>query len=1107
MEYGKRDRDSSHRRHNRHSHHGHAWDGDHADHHEYHNWAVKKVRFRSRSSPPPPLSMRRHGSRRPPLDNGGWLDQDDLYSTWDKPVVFAPEEASYRPQKWLEKLEKLEAQVVKGSAQPGSALHVPIPDSHILRVQREELHDLRPVLVGVRENLRALQQAHYCSQTINLLVLEKARKEVVRLVEVTITVIQTFIGKAIRFVDRDDILSLSESGWLLGYCADILAWMEIRPRSLQQFRVDEMGGGRVRSAEYYEREWGRGVVTSTLVHALRATAYILDIAVVSFVGAHLEPFDEVYFRRDHRHHESRRQFYKIPCDEHSTSSILVYPRQFDCLSGFLGQTPAWVFEAHERGQVLDLGRLLYLRTSPEQLANVWGPVWRAETAEKGGASRFMLSKGFLIGWHHSSARDPPMYEGEYFCHWTDDPSLLFKDLHPSAGLPRYINIHYLLIGAHTIPHQHPALELNKHCHTTSTETYHQLQQHHELTNLGSHFAEWYLGPSNIPISVDPPGGFLGYGTELVFKRRQGTSCREAVCSKLVAQPWKYLGLLGDLYGVSISGCTGNAQRVRLLDVVLCPTMREFVGCQLPWVHDSDKWHYFRDLLLWNSSSEDKSGSPDYVHISKHTTESQRYDYARYLKLAVGAIKDLPISSASDHIDAIYAYHGSEYRVRISPGESECGWLGLLNDSLTSFSAPVVDGSSCLECRPGNIFCHHYHHHNFHHRYHRRNSGSGMVDDDEHYYLAPPRQSGSSIRSPSVASTKSVGSHSSRRSSFSGPPSAMSPRRSHSSHSAGHASHGYGTVMETTILVNPHAFSPSIVWPASFSHRDRYYQHDEKGKDKEYYRLHDWNYMEYMDWRQSIHATPCDMSDVSRAMVKAYPKGTAIDVGDAGELSVLGHLLVTTVNHWRGQRQRRGSLESASRSRMRSTSSRRNEEKEGEEEEVILVVERRRPKERMPRTVKYFLEKVNDPKVLREFHHGELVRLDDVSCHARCVYTSCDDDGDDNDEVVIIEEESEGDDKNKAEGRKKYRSRSRSMERGGLRLEHGNGNEVIEEEEEELANSQHGMGAGIVTGAHHEVLYPELTRLSWPGRLLHVLVVSDVHDGLVSDWVRELEVGE
>ncbi|KAM7223043.1 hypothetical protein V8F06_001599 [Rhypophila decipiens] len=1088
MEYEPPDRDSLHRRHSHYSRRRQSRDEDHAGHHDFHNWAVKRVRFRTRSSPPPPHPSLRYGFQKLSLRD----DHDDEYSTWDKPVVFAPEEASYRPQRWLEKLEKLEAQIVTGSAQPGPTLFEPIPASHSLHVQREELHRLRPVLIGVRENLRTLQQAHYCSQSINMLVLEKDRKDVVCLVDLTISVIRDFIAEAIQFIDHDDIVHLSTTGRLLGRCVNILTWMEIRPRVLQQFRLDEMGRGSVRSTDYYERVWSRGIVTSALIHALRATAYTLDIAVVSFIGAHLEPFDEVYFKHDHRHHhhDRRQEFYKIPCDEHVTSSIILCPRYFDCLSGFLGKNPAWVFETHEKGQPLYVGRPLYLRTSPEQLANVWGPLWRAETRERGGASRFMLSKGFLVGWHHSSTVDPRLDAEEYLCHWTNNPTVLAENTKSAAGLPRYVNIKYLLIGAHTIPEQqkkqHLALELNKHCPTTSTEIYHQLHEHHELTKLGTHFAEWYLGPSNMPISVDPPGGFLGYGTELVFKRRQGTSCREAVCSKLVAQPWKYLGLLADLYGISISGCTGNAWRDRLLDVILSPTMREFVGCQLPWVLESDEWHHFRDLILWHSSESNRR-APDYVHISNHTTESQRYDYARYLKLSIGAIKDLPIHSASDHVDALFAYHGSEYQVSISQGESECGWLGLLNDSLTAFSAPIVEVSSCLECRPGGMFCHHYHHHHFHHRRPPRTSSNTLDVGDDHYYLAPPRTSG---RSPSVVSTLST---SSRRSSFSVASGASRSRsRISQGSSHGHASHGYGTVLETTILVNPHALpAPLSTQHAGTSPRPRsrnYYN------DKYHGKYHDWNYMEYMDWkhpdRRSSHSA---VSETSETMMQSYPKGTIIDLGDAGELKVLGHLTVNVAHRGRGAAgvHIRGESRSRSRSRSRSISRRRKQEEE--DEEVILIVERRRPKERSPRTVKYFLEKVHNPVVRREFHHDELVRLDGIAECVRYGYaytgTKHGDDEDD-DEAVIMDEEEE----DRERGRERLVMKDGHMETVS---------EVQEEYEIDIENDGEGRGTRTVTT--HRV-YPGL-RLRWPGRLLHMLVVSDVHDGLISEWVRDLEVEE
>ncbi|KAK1754028.1 hypothetical protein QBC47DRAFT_33470 [Echria macrotheca] len=366
---------------------------------------------------------------------------------WTQPVIFRPNDAVNHPRSWLEKREKLEAHVLYHAAKPSHHLHEPLPTS--MRSTTEAQHYLRhhivPVLVGVSSNLSRLQRAHFCDETINALVMERGRHQVARLTDLSISFIRRFVARSLEFIDGDEIRDHGWSTSFLRYCVDTLGWFGLRPHSLQDFSHSH---ARTSSSGSHgnKRQWSHGTVNLALVHALRALAYTLDIAVVSFAGAHLEHFDDVYFARPHERHG----IYQIPCDADSKSSVMIFRRHFECLAGFLGDHPAWVFEVHERGHVIDLSRNLYLRASPEELANVWGPVWRSEDLSPQGRTRFLLSRGLIVGWRHSS-NDPPLLPGEYFCHWTDDPT---EAASSSPCLPRYINIPYLFIGAHSHPRPH-----------------------------------------------------------------------------------------------------------------------------------------------------------------------------------------------------------------------------------------------------------------------------------------------------------------------------------------------------------------------------------------------------------------------------------------------------------------------------------------------------------------------------------------------------------------------------------------------------------------------------------------------------------------------------
>jgi len=502
--------------------------------------------------------------------------------------------------------------------------------------------------------LSRLQRAHFCDGTINALVIERGRRQVARLTDLSISFIQRFVSRSLEFIDEEEIKDRGWSTSFLRYCVDMLGWFGLRPHSLQDFSHVRTST----SGSHGKRQWSHGTVTLALVHALRALTYTLDIAVVSFVGAHLEQFDEVYFARPHE------PVYRIPCDADSTSSVMVYRRHFECLAGFLGDNPAWVFEVHERGHVIDLRRHLYLRASPNQLANVWGPVWRSEDLLPHGRTKFLLSKGFIVGWRHS-ASDPPLLPGEYFCHWTNNPISAAA----SPGLPRYINIPYLLIGAH------PALEINRLCHMSQSNFHqHHWPRHHIFLN------SWYLN------SVSTPVALQSLGTSVIAKRRRGVTARDLICSTLVGQPLYHLRLLSDLYGVEISACTTCARRVPLVDILLSHTFRALAS-SLSWTRDQYEWQNFRHAV---SSLE-----------AKRLQGRLKLEADQFLKLVVGAWRDLPHHDDGRGYRALYADERGAYCIRMP---DHYGWTQLLGDSLGTMALAAVE-RTCLECRPEGVACH------------------------------------------------------------------------------------------------------------------------------------------------------------------------------------------------------------------------------------------------------------------------------------------------------------------------------------------------------------------------------------------------------------------
>src|SRR6266536_1483222 len=103
---------------------------------------------------------------------------------WKEPVKFAPHDEVLKPIEWQAKLEILEAQVLDHSSYRDFPWHM-----RMLELDRFFIHiaEAHRVIYKVASNLQRMKQANYCSETFNIVVLEKQRLNVARLVGISLT--------------------------------------------------------------------------------------------------------------------------------------------------------------------------------------------------------------------------------------------------------------------------------------------------------------------------------------------------------------------------------------------------------------------------------------------------------------------------------------------------------------------------------------------------------------------------------------------------------------------------------------------------------------------------------------------------------------------------------------------------------------------------------------------------------------------------------------------------------------------------------------------------------------------------------------------------------
>ena len=577
-----------------------------------------------------------------------------FYDDWRLSVTFEFEEAIYRPRRWLEKLEVLEAQVINNSALPDRPLNEPLSPDH----SEGHLIQLVNILRRVSQNVRNIQLSHYSSYSINILVVERSRPRVACLVSIRHVEVYRFVSYTVHFAEGAGLSNRRRTSDLLRRCNDFLRDAGLRLQGLEE-----------------HSHWSTLHLRTVTIYALRAVTYVLDIGVISFCGAHLEAFDEVYFRRC-------TDSYTIACDAGGRLGIALSRRRFQCLDGFLGSHAAWVFEAYDGGWKWSHADDLYLHTTPEELANVWGPVWRCEPRARGGVSRFLVENGFLVGWTRTSA-DPELLPGEYLCHWTDGG----EEAVAAVGFPRYVNVRYLLIGAQGV-------ERNRECRTTEIDVSAELgYKGYATETLHVESSSYYLHSLCTQVTVSFPGSAAKRGLEGSWKRRRGITARERVCTLVWTEPLEHLRVLQVSYGIEISGCTFNARRQSLRQTLTSSTMRELVTTTLSVT--SAEWHSYEAVLV----------AADYDEVRRITVAHQRQRFAAFLRLSLDVFRQLSVFSVQRRVDALFVRAGTAHRVALLT--ADLGWLRLCLDDLLHFSAIVVS-SSCLECTTGRLFCHEPH---------------------------------------------------------------------------------------------------------------------------------------------------------------------------------------------------------------------------------------------------------------------------------------------------------------------------------------------------------------------------------------------------------------
>ncbi|KAM3066964.1 hypothetical protein ACMFMF_010013 [Clarireedia jacksonii] len=547
-------------------------------------------------------------------------DSDDLP---DDPVLsYSAEERILNPRGYFQKLEDLEREVFQNSnvfihkmgrsmsPQEDEALLL-LPESTTYYFDRgafiveiikktesgKLLHllECHNTIHRSMTNLTLLQENGYCGSSLSILTTDETRSDVVKLVSVQV---QEILDLAKSFVDI-----------IKTFASDI---------STSDPGLDEKVHSFVnrKEAEYslttrcWELLVNMGIIRYGVWDEPMAiwslTAQVIELAIISYAGAHIERFDESLLGRETTFTIRPRRIYyddmltrigqKVP---NCPSCMIKFSRRkLQCMDSLLNGKQPWVF--HSQRPYTKVGGRLYLSTNIESLTDLWGPSWKiVEDAAPNEIKQYDIGNGAIIPWSAESSNfdwRPILMSSEVFCHWISSRSWNENEVERhQASLKRrcFLSTDTLLIGAQS----NYGLLTNEKCVPSMQQISRfktKLWDQQALRPPNVSRAKRYIDSHAVQIQGSAMG-FVSSSGQITYKRRSGHTMKAALVER-----WRH-GLRNPIdleaySGVEISLCSRNAIRRRLLNILGSNTMVNYLhGISFSWISDICKESFLKAL--------------------------------------------------------------------------------------------------------------------------------------------------------------------------------------------------------------------------------------------------------------------------------------------------------------------------------------------------------------------------------------------------------------------------------------------------------------------------------------------------------------------------------
>lgn len=414
--------------------------------------------------------------------------------------------------------------------------------------------------------------------------------------------------------------------------------------------------------------------SSTAILALcRALSLLADLGLVSYVGSHATRFDKEHLGRD-------VPTITVGNGESDSLSFDCRTRPLACLRGFLDGEQVWVFRCSVGSLKSfslkdDLRPELSILAHIEEFADIWGPVWSmpSDKGPPGSVRQRNVSKGVICRVDEAETQKGKPVR----CHWYSWGQFQMRRANRFLSLSKPLYLQQddlLLIGTR--------FRNNQDCTYTLDQT--ERDYGHEMGVLGGECAAWELDfdSRNVSFSFSKVVGFAVSGTQ---KRRPQTSLKQLIVAKWKTEPQTANpGILNQCLGVEISHCTGNAQRVRIKDLLLMSIILPLLELHFPdWFRRSWGPQFLEAL---------KSNDPEAVFRVWVTYEANRSEMAALVCWVLGILDKT--GAREDGLTA--AFFNGRRECSITFNDCLNGWARLLRDSHLMATYAFMN-EVCIEC--------------------------------------------------------------------------------------------------------------------------------------------------------------------------------------------------------------------------------------------------------------------------------------------------------------------------------------------------------------------------------------------------------------------------